>query len=570
MTALVARPYQTGIVNAFCDAWAGRERKTGTGVVTRVAGEIATGGGKTYIGSQLFPRVLQPRQRGLWLVHLDALVDQAVETFRGVDPNVSVGVVKAERDEHHRGLIVASVQTLARERRRLPIRDVGLVIADECHHAVLGGMWETVMRHFGSFDGVPTAGLTATLGRADGKHLGDVWEEVAARWSILDGIRGGYLTDVRGRRIRIAGLDLRGLRRSGGDLRADELGERLQDAKAPSQVAGLFLEHGEGRGTVAFWPTVASAHEFARELVARGVAADAIDGTTPRARRRDVFTRSRLCAERGIPHVISNCGVLTEGFDGPHLSCVLIARPTESPPLYKQMAGRGVRTWTNPFTRAVKQDCLLLDIVGVGSRHRLVGMADLTISDERTREERDELLEDFEFVENELLTDMLEREEKRAAALELPPEEEIPGRIVAREFDPFGASAALWLSTWGGTPFITVRDPKERGRAWMIYLAPDAAGLFAVLSVPSSGGMPFVHEQGMPFGYAQAHAERLATVVDPTTATKAAPWRQRGRPTEAQLHRAGQLGVFAGPTTTKGQLSDLISVAVATRSIPGG
>ncbi|MEU5668708.1 DEAD/DEAH box helicase, partial [Streptomyces longwoodensis] len=70
--------------------------------------------------------------------------------------------------------------------------------------------------------------------------------------------------------------------------------------------------------------------------------------------------------------VLTNCMVLTEGFDAPHTSCAVIARPTKSPGLYVQMVGRALRPAPG------KRDALLLDVLGASTRHKLASMVDLT------------------------------------------------------------------------------------------------------------------------------------------------------------------------------------------------
>ena len=54
----------------------------------------------------------------------------------------------------------------------------------------------------------------------------------------------------------------------------------------------------------------------------------------------------------GATRVVANCAVLTEGFDEPSVDCIIVARPTQSAPLYQQMLGRGTRTYPG------KTDCL--------------------------------------------------------------------------------------------------------------------------------------------------------------------------------------------------------------------
>jgi superfamily II DNA or RNA helicase len=66
-----------------------------------------------------------------------------------------------------------------------------------------------------------------------------------------------------------------------------------------------------------------------------------------------------------------NVGVATEAWDCPAVSCVLIARMTQSAGLYEQMVGRGLRLADG------KTDCLVLDVVGVTRKFELVTLIDI-------------------------------------------------------------------------------------------------------------------------------------------------------------------------------------------------
>jgi len=100
---------------------------------------------------------------------------------------------------------------------------------------------------------------------------------------------------------------------------------------------------------------------MAATFCATGIAAEALEGATPLATRRAILHRLHTGATR----VVANCAVLTEGFDEPSVDCIIVARPTQSLPLYQQMLGRGTRPYPG------KTDCLLLDVVGVSTHHTL-------------------------------------------------------------------------------------------------------------------------------------------------------------------------------------------------------
>ena len=97
------------------------------------------------------------------------------------------------------------------------------------------------------------------------------------------------------------------------------------------------------------------------------MAAAALDGTTPLDERRDILQRLHT----GDTPVVCNCGVLTEGFDAPSIHGIIMARPTQARPFSQQMLGRGTRIYPG------KQDCLILDVVGVSTKHRLQTVATL-------------------------------------------------------------------------------------------------------------------------------------------------------------------------------------------------
>jgi ATP-dependent helicase IRC3 len=69
--------------------------------------------------------------------------------------------------------------------------------------------------------------------------------------------------------------------------------------------------------------------------------------------------------------VITNCQVLTEGWDEPAINCIIHAAPTKSALNYTQKTGRGTRLFEG------KADCLIIDLVDITKKHSLITVADL-------------------------------------------------------------------------------------------------------------------------------------------------------------------------------------------------
>jgi DNA repair protein RadD len=91
------------------------------------------------------------------------------------------------------------------------------------------------------------------------------------------------------------------------------------------------------------------------------VRAEHLDGSTPTDERDAILAR----LENGETEVVTNCMVLTEGFDCPDIGCIILARPTKKMGLFRQMIGRGLRPADH------KSDCVILDHSGAVFRHGL-------------------------------------------------------------------------------------------------------------------------------------------------------------------------------------------------------
>lgn len=559
---LPLRDYQRDALDAVRAAWSRG--------IQRPAVVAPTGAGKTVMFSHLIADRLgweDGRQQGraLVLVHRDELADQAMDKIRQVSPGLRVGKVKAHDDEIHADVVVASVQTLAVPARldRLlasqgRMSRFTLVVVDECHHAVAPS-WRRVMESLGCFTGndmtLPgpdVVGFSATLARGDGIGLGSVWQEVAYAISLTRLIRRGHLADVRGIQVTVEDLDLAGVRRTGGDYQSGALGDALHDSSAPETIARAYQEHASDRPGVAFLPTVDTAHEAADALNAAGIVTEVISGTTPTEERRLIYKRYAA----GDVQVLSNCMVLTEGFDAPWASCAVIARPTQSAPLYTQMVGRVLRPWQG------KTDALVLDVVGVSGQHKLATLIDLAPG-AVTAVRPDQTL--AEAVEEAELAALASEAEREAYARQ--------SRITARVVSLFEQSRSVWLRTVAGVWFIPTREgevflwPSTEPGTWDVCHAPEVADEFG-----RRRSLPWQRKHlGLSIELAMSWAQTEAEELDASIATKAASWRKHGgKASEGQVKMlqrfAGLIPAGKAPEDLrKAEASDIISVGLSSR-----
>lgn len=352
---LPLRPYQAQALEAV--------RAAHQRGITRQLVVLPTGGGKTVVFAHM---VSQRPGRALVLAHRDELISQAAGKLALVGGALDIGIVKAGRDETDARVVVASVQTLAREHRLARVGEFSTVIVDEAHHAV-ASTYMAILEGLGCFKpgGPLTVGFTATAGRSDKLGLGAVWEEITYQRGIIQMIAEGYLCDVRAMEIG-SDFDLGNVQVRAGDYTDASLGAELERSEALDAAAKAYKRYAAERRGVAFTPTIATAHALAASLTRQGIPAEAVDGKMHIDDRRGVLRRLHT----GKTQVVANCAVLTEGWDEPAVSCALMCRPTKSAPFFVQMAGRVLR----PFVG--KDDALILDVAG-SAQLGLATIADL-------------------------------------------------------------------------------------------------------------------------------------------------------------------------------------------------
>lgn len=565
----ILRPYQQQCLTAL------RGSRRDDPTATRLAVEMATGLGKTItfaaeLDEWLSDSFESSGMRALVLVHTDELVRQAVDKIRIVTRGQwTIGVVKAESNEVDADIVVASVQTLARPGRKEQIRDVGKIIVDECHHAV-APTYVDILCHFGALPrtssdarfyggpAVPVTGYTATLARTDGQGLGAVWQNLAFSRSLPWGMRHGYLIDLVAYTIRIPDLNT--------PEGAIALDAALIESIAPEAVVTAWFEKAAplwvtgyddpGPSTVLFAPLVRSAQMFAEAFDEAGVKAEIVHGAMPRAERRAVLDRY----EAGVTTVVCNAMVLTEGWDSPRTSCIIVARPTKSVPLFVQMVGRGLRPWLAASApERADQRCTLLCVYGTTTD--LATIADLS---ERIGDARDGV-------------SLLTMEDEWDLGKDIEPDEDTSyhGPVHVQQWDALvQASSKAWKYTVDGAPYL----PTSK-RAGYVFITQVADQWRVYERALIDAGMRVrirrlaqAPDLELAMGLAEDEAQELGGDIGALLADKGRAWR-KSMPSDAAREQAVRMGltkeldaIMASKAGGKaGRLSDVIDRVVASR-----
>jgi ATP-dependent helicase IRC3 len=518
---LELRPYQREALTAI-------EAAALRGVRRQVV-SLPTGAGKTVIFAHL---IVAQQTRTLILVHREELLRQTLDKLAMVAQGTAldIGVIKAERDEHAGDVVVASVQTLQRDTRLQRLAQTfGLIVVDECHHALPDNSYGRILTHVGADgdDGPLTVGYTATPFRPNNAPIltapgkAGCFDEVVYTLPLMGLVAQGYLSPIVAKGIFLEGLNLDAVRTRHGDYVESDLAEALMAADAPEHLVRGYGELAEGRRALIFCPTVKMAYAVEQAFRSGGLAAATVVGDTPSDARQAIYHQVRA----GVLNALVSCAVLTEGFDEPSIDCIMLARPTKSKVLFYQCIGRGLRLWPT------KEDCLLIDATGATKRHGLLSIA----------------------AELGLL------KPKTPQAWDGPPPGPgiyLRGRKLsgygAHEIDLAQRARLHWVETPKGAWVVSLADR-------MLRVRPDGQGTYA-LEVRKRDERAYTRlvdrlSQEFCFGIASDTA-RDAHILH--MVQEGARWRQNA-PSPKQEALARKLGVRIEPGWRSGQVSDAIA-----------
>ena len=346
---LVLRPYQAlAVQNLRFSLAKGR---------TRFLLYSPTGSGKTEMAIALVRGARAKRKRVAFLCNRVHLVAQASRRF--TRSGIQHGIIQGENTRQvYEDVLVASIQTAAR--RGMP--DVDLLIIDEAHGVAGSKDFRKVM----SEAKCPVIGLSATpFARGLGKHYpelgGPLFEGMVVAATIGGLIADGYLVDCDV--YAPSEPDMTGIKQSRnafGDLDYSDMdvGRAVDKPELVGDIVSHWLRLANGTPTVCFASNIAHSKHIVEQFRNSGVPAEHVDCYTGDDERQAILQR----IETGETLVISNVGILAEGWDFPACRTLILARPTRSLTRYLQMVGRVLRP------HETKDRALVLDHSGTVSR----------------------------------------------------------------------------------------------------------------------------------------------------------------------------------------------------------
>ena len=328
---------------------------------------LPPGAGKSHVVAAMCKEAIQgwPDTRILMLTHVKELIEQNAEKMREHWPGAPMGIYSASLGKRvlDEPITFAGVQSVAK--RGAQIGHIDLVIIDECHlvsHEAQGGYRKLLAELQGINPQLRVIGLTATPWRLGHGLITDkpaIFDALIEPVNIEELVIKGFLSLLRSRVTELQ-YDMAGIGTARGDYVEAQVQARVDTDKQNAAVVNEVIAlAGDRKAWLFFCAGVGHAEHVAAALSERGIAAACVTGDTPRAERRQMLADFRA----GRLRALTNANVLTTGFDYPDIDLIAMLRPTESPVLYMQMAGRGLRP------KSHTDHCLVLDFAGVVAKH---------------------------------------------------------------------------------------------------------------------------------------------------------------------------------------------------------
>ncbi|MCG1570851.1 DEAD/DEAH box helicase [Staphylococcus epidermidis] len=229
-----------------------------------------------------------------------------------------------------------------------------IIVTDETHHSRA----KTYKDIYDYFPNALRVGFTATPWRANGKGFTDIYDEMVKGPTVEWLINNRKLADYDYKSVVL--VDESKLKKSStGDYTKQSM-----DKAIPKAIYGDIVEnykkYANGQKTILYAHSVEASENIAEQFRNAGIYAEHADAKTSAVKRNEIMMNFKS----GIIKILCNVDLISEGFDVPDCTCVILARPTDSLVLFMQQAMRSMRYQPN-------KKALIIDHVGNYARHGL-------------------------------------------------------------------------------------------------------------------------------------------------------------------------------------------------------
>ena len=313
----------------------------------------ATGTGKTY-ASAFAVNDFKPK-RFLFLVHREQIAKQSMEAYMHVfKDNTKFGLLSGTHKDLEADYLFSTIQTMSKEDvyRQFPEDHFDYIVVDEGHKA--GAL--SYIKVLDYFKPKFLLGMTASPERTDGFNIYDLFDnniaheirlQEAMEEDLLCPFHYFGITDVEFEDGEIDD-EFTDFNLLASDKRVDYLIEKAE----------FYGYSGDRRKALVFCSRKREAKLLARKFNEKGYKSLVLTGDDSQEKRSEAIDRLTNDANPDKIEFIFTVDIFNEGVDIPEVNQVLLVRPTESPIIFIQQLGRGLRKYMN------KEYVVILDFIG--------------------------------------------------------------------------------------------------------------------------------------------------------------------------------------------------------------
>jgi len=312
---------------------------------------LPTGTGKTEIFLEDFRRLKEksPKIKGLIIVPTRVLRQQTLDRLKQRLPHLKYSENFIEKQ--NQDICVQTNAFLTQNYYKVEKNKFDYIVVDEAHHGVATGLRKTLEY----FCPKNLIGVTASPDRLDKLRLEEIFGEYEPMLSLEEAIKEGLVPPIRSFRIK-SNIDLSEVRFNGKEYVKSDLQKTLLVISRDQIIVDTLIQYFDGtfsnKQGVIFCVDIKHAKRMASLLSEHGITAMAVSGSD----RKKSDQAKELYKQEEIRFLCA-CDLLSEGWDSPQTSILVMARPTFSKVLYTQQLGRGTRKYPG------KEALYVLDVV---------------------------------------------------------------------------------------------------------------------------------------------------------------------------------------------------------------
>ncbi|QKF65873.1 DNA/RNA helicase (DUF3427 domain) [Arcobacter venerupis] len=322
----------------------------------------ATGTGKTYLSA--FDVKNFNAKKMLFLVHRENILLSAKQSFENIIPNRTYGLFTGNTKEKEQDYLFSTIQTMSLYFEEFEKNEFDYIIIDEAHHAT-SPSYKKIIEYF-----KPQflLGLTATSNRMDGNSIYEIFDEnIACDIRLNEALENNLVVPFHYFGIS----DIQSIDYENVDLtKIDELAKLLKVNKRVDFIIkqmNFYSYFGSKRKAIGFCVSKEHCFYMSEEFNKRGINSTYLTSEDSVIKREEVI--KKLESENDSLEVIFTVDIFNEGIDIPSINTVLFLRPTNSPIVFIQQLGRGLRKHKN------KEFLTVLDFIGNHKKAYLIALA---------------------------------------------------------------------------------------------------------------------------------------------------------------------------------------------------